>query len=198
MRLGQDSLTRFFADWRVGTFKNSFRDLDQAGHEFANLDLDEVQKILDTDAAKGAEVFEVLGIKIPVEQVTAWGSAIIIGIQIYLLIFLKQLSGKLRSDDPGWDVPWVGMDMSRFAKSVFLVTLVILPITAVALLNGRAYVAWRKILSPDKGWPRFLDRVEPYSLGLIVVASVCLGILSWHYRPKLEPQEPPTPTPLFY
>ena len=47
-------------------------------------------------------------------KLAIWGTVILLGVQIYLLSFLKQLSGKLGPDDAGWDVPWVGMDQTKF------------------------------------------------------------------------------------
>src|SRR5215472_12744194 len=35
--------------------------------------------------------------------------------QLYFFLYLGKLDGRLRPDDPGWDVPWIGMDCSKLA-----------------------------------------------------------------------------------
>jgi hypothetical protein len=119
-------------------------------------------------------------------------------VQLYFVVYLRQLSGKLRADDPGWDVPWVGMDTSGLGQIILFVSLIALPVAAMALLGGRAFLVWRNAALPDDWWHRLLHRSEPFALATALIASICLGILSWRYRPKVEAEEPPYSSPLFY
>jgi hypothetical protein len=131
--------------------------------------------------------------KFPVERITLWGAVLVGSVQLYLLIYLRRLRGKLRPDDPGWDVPWVGMDADTASLAIMFCSIVLLPIFAMILL-GYQSIRVKQFLS-DTTWIR---RIEFIGLAFALLASVGLGVLSWRYRPKLEPQEPPESTPLFY
>jgi len=208
-RLDQKNLGTFFGNWKPGEFKHSFSDLKQAAQDFDSLELEDVEKILDAEAAKGVEVVEVLGIKIPVGQITIWGTVVILGVQIYLCLFLKQLNGKLRPDDAGWDVPWIGMNQTNLARSVLFLTLSLLPCVALALLGGRAILQmttdYRDQAQHFWQVPALLKYNHPV-LGKIAVILIAIGsasalaALSWKYRPQIapEPPEPPScPAQLF-
>lgn len=129
-----------FAGRHRGSFEESFSDLDQASREFQGLDLEDVKSFISEEAAKGTEVFEAFGMKIPAGQLTLGGIVLVLSIQLYFLIYLRQLLGKLEVGDAGWDVPWMGMDQSLLARLVFFATVVLLPLTAIALLAGHAAV----------------------------------------------------------
>jgi hypothetical protein len=166
--------------------------------EVADLPLQDIKEFLHDEAAKGQEVFEAFGMKLPAGKVTLWGEILVLSVQLYFFIYLRQVAGKLRPDDPGWDVPWVSMDTSRLSKTVVFVSLVVLPVAATALLGVQAFLVWRKTAWPYEGWSRLLHPSEPFALGIAVIASICLGILSWRYRPKVEAEEPSYSSPLFY
>jgi hypothetical protein len=72
----------------------------------------DIKDFLHDEASKGAEVFEALGMKFPADKVTLWGIILILSVQLYFFVYLRQLSGRLRANDPGWDTPRVGRDTS--------------------------------------------------------------------------------------
>ena len=123
--------------------------------------------------------------------------------QIYLLLFLKQLSGKLGPDDAGWDVPWGGMDQTQFAQYLLFLTLVLLPCAAIALLGGRATLQitadyhhktahFGQFTSPLWKWsPLVLAKMALILVTLAV--SIVSAILSWKYRPRIK-REPSLPS----
>jgi hypothetical protein len=189
----QDQLILYFKAWHLGLFEKSFSDLAQAANELEYLRFEEIQRLIFPDATKGDEVFEAFGMKFPVGKATSWGIVLLLSVQVYFFIYIRQLWGKLRPDDPGWDVPWVGMDPSRISQTIMFCSMVLLPICTIVLLVYQPLHA-KQFLS-DTTW---LRRTEYLGLTLALGASICMGLLSWYYRPKLEPQEPPAPTPLFY
>jgi hypothetical protein len=66
--------------------------------------MEEVRKIIFDEATKGDEIFEAFGMKFPAGQITIWGSIVLLSIQLCIFLYflyLKQLSGRLRSHDPG-------------------------------------------------------------------------------------------------
>jgi hypothetical protein len=155
--------------------------------------LKDARERLHDKSIKGQDGFEAFGMKFPVERITLWGAVLVVSVQLYLLIYLRRLRGRLRPDDPGWDVPWVGMDDDTASLAIMFCSIVLLPIFAMILL-GYQSIRVKQFLS-DTTWIR---RIEFIGLAFALLASVGLGVLSWRYRPKLEPQEPPESTPLFY
>jgi hypothetical protein len=199
-KVSQGGLVSLFKNWRVGPFNAAFYDLDQATLEFKDLKLDRVSNLLSEQVGKGSEVFEAFGMKFPAGQVTLWGSFIVLSVQLYFLIYLRRLFGTLKAADPGWDVPWVGMDPSRTARIVLFMTLVLLPSMATTLLGWQAasnfsssywvrtehFIQWTSPLSKWSPWVV----LKIFGFVLVISCSVYLGVRSWRYRPKVEPEGP--------
>lgn len=199
----QASIKSEFPTIRLGVFKESFSDLAAAAQgAMSELDLETVEALIHDEAAKGPDVFEAFGMKFPAGQVTLWGDILLLGIQLYFLAYLGQLAGKLKPDDPGWDVPWVGMDSSGLSDSIFYASVVVLPFSAAILLGLQATVrlsfgCWERIeghwyhpiyflVGP---WHWHYDvLIKIFLLIVAAAASGCLGILCWKYRPQIAPE----------
>jgi hypothetical protein len=190
VQVDQGEMIKSFTNWHVGTFERSFGDLAQAAHEMEDINLDEVRKIISEEASKGNETFEAFGMKFPSGQITIWGSAILLSIQLYLFLYLKQLSGRLRSDDPGWDIPWIGMDHEfLWTRLVFFVTLVPLPCVAIAALGVRSARQMTLDHWAQTGMHWYADRMvfaKILGLSAFLVFSVILAAWSWKCRPRIE------------
>jgi len=146
--------------------------------------LEDIGRHLTEDAAK-VDVFEIWGIKIPTQHLTFCGVCVLLCIQLYLMIYLRRLSGKLGEKDAGWDVPWIGMEPSKLARLVFLTTLA-LPVYAIYLL------VWHGVFihfshqsntgSVEASW-LLVFKV----LGITaILASAVLAYSSWRFRPSVE------------
>lgn len=119
--------------------------------------------------------------KFPAGQATVWGIIILLSVQLYLYLYLKQLNGKLGESDPGWDVPWIGMDTSRPARVIFLTTVLVLPCSAVgALATYSALHRW-----PSLARDSYSVTTDAALTGAFIFAAI-LGALSWKYRPKVQ------------
>lgn len=180
--ISQRNVVTQFSNWRVGAFDTSFPDLAQAAHDLATLELDDIEKFIAGEAAKGTEVFEAFGMKFPAGQITLWGIIVLLGVQLYFFVYLKQLSGKLGPTDAGWDVPWIGMTTAPLAQVIYFITVLFLPLMATVLLGRHTISHFGKPIIPN-GW------VIAEVLGLIgaLISTLILGGLSWKYRPKLQP-----------
>jgi hypothetical protein len=196
-----------FKNWKTDEFNVSFRDLDQATKGLESLEFEDIKKIISDEASKGPEVFEAFGMKFPARQVTLGGIVVLLGVQLYFFLYLKQLSGKLRSDDAGWDVPWIGMNQSRAGLFFFFTTLVLFPISAIALLVGKAisqstrdyWVATDHFFRFTVGFSSWDLSVIVQILGLLAgfLAVVLLSLWCWKYRPKISPAVAPCPPQIF-
>jgi hypothetical protein len=187
-----------------GSFEKSFPDLARASDNYGAFRLTDVMALTAEEATKSSQVFEAFGLKFPTGRVAIWGVTVILCVQLYLFIYVKQLSGRLKQDDPGWDVPWIGMVPSLIPRSLFFASLVLLPCLTVTLLGWQTALrlssASRVVTKPipmfiNSTWQ--LDRATILYillLGLSVIASAYLGLRSWKYRPQIAPEAPTPPS----
>ena len=141
------------------------------------MDLEDLKRVVAEDAARGNEVLGVFGLKFPVGGAKVWSILVLLCIQLYFVVYLRQLSRrKLEQSDPGWDVPWIGMDQWWVARSLLFITITLLPFISLgswgvitSLRQGHLWIVMRNI-----GFPSLIFGVLP---------SLILGVLSWHYRP---------------
>lgn len=92
-----------------GKFENCFPNLAKASENLQPASLTEMQTYLAQQLAKGDAVFEAFGLKVPVEKLAIWGVVIVLAVQLYLFLQVKELHSKLKSSDSGWNVPWFGI-----------------------------------------------------------------------------------------
>jgi hypothetical protein len=194
----RSTLNKTFQSWGSGEFENSFYNLDQATRDNKTLTLEDIAKIVSEDAAKGPEVFEVFGLKFPQKHITIWGIVILLGVQLYLFVYLRQLTGHMGADDPGWDVPWIALDQSALGRSLLFLTVTVLPCIASALIgiNFMQHFVHQPFEGAlPKSMADALVRHPIFSLVFVCSfsASAVLGILSWKHRPS-EPIARHTPT----
>ena len=191
----QQMLVDYFGNWTGNSFDSAFRDLARAARDYDALDLDEIDKIVSDEASKGSEVFEAFGMKFPAPQITIWGIFILVGVQIYFVLYLRQLRSKLGPKDAAWDVPWVGMDTSWFGQALFFISVVVFPLSALAALYGRAMSQEpRSMISMGTFFENLHSNpLSQAKFAIAFLATLILGILSWRYRPKpLNPLLPPS------
>jgi hypothetical protein len=157
----------------AGSFEKRFADLAEAGRGLEALPLEKIEDRLSEEVSKGGDTFEALGLKLPGEQVTNWGAVLLICAQLYLTVCLRQLWGRLREDDDGWAVPWIGLDSSWLGQWIFAVSLLLAPLS-VTLLR---YHALRSVSRPSWfDWVGFLTTI---------LLSAGLAIRCWFCRPLL-------------
>jgi hypothetical protein len=70
-------------------------------------------------------------VRIPAQEVTTWGTIILLSIPIYPFHTLKELALKFHQDDPGWETLGIGLYGSIFSRILFFVSIAVLPVTAV-------------------------------------------------------------------
>jgi hypothetical protein len=135
--LTQSYLTEIFPDWRTGPYKQAFAELAQIAPDLANIDLKTVTARIAELQPPGSEVLEALGLKVPLSQITRWGTLLLLAVQFYFWLHLHELNSKINASAPGRDVAWVGVYRSRAAAGAMLVSACLVPAIALAALIRR-------------------------------------------------------------
>jgi hypothetical protein len=167
-----------------GTFWDTFPDLAKAsaGAGAGALSLEDLDARLKQEAARGPEPFEIFGLKIPADQIVgAAGTTILLVVQLYFIVTLKELNRKLSPQDGCWDVPWLGMYQDRLSRFLYVLTTGILPAFVIVLL-------FRQTLRPLVGSGHIAGPAGLNIVGVWValILSIGLGWLSWKYRPRVR------------
>lgn len=205
--VNQESVRAVFPSLRTGIFERSFPDLSVAALDKMDLRLEDARDFIHDEASKGSEVFEAFGMKFPAGQITLWGMILLLSVQLYFFVYLRQLSGKLKADDPGWDTPWIGMDSSHVSKAILYASFVLLPcVTSIALGCQAARRLSSGYWEPASQWfgpihfllgPWHWDYrilLKIFLLVLSATASGYLGFQCWKYRPQIAPEPPKPPS----
>jgi hypothetical protein len=167
--------------WPHGRYDASFAGLVRASGGLESLQLEDLQKNLATAAAKGPETFEVLGVKLPAEQITTTGILLVLGLQIYLLLHFRQRSTVVPVEDSVWDLPWIAFDQSGLGEFAFFSSLV-LGTAAIAALTANALP---RLLEGNSKWTWKVCQATLFLAA--IAASAYVSIVSWRSRPKLSP-----------
>jgi hypothetical protein len=122
-----------------GTFAHSFSALDQVTRSYQNLSLDSFDPILESEQRRSGESFEALGVKFPADETTRWGIVVVIAVQLYIWIILRQRSATLAPGDAAFEVAWLGLFPSLIARVICLISIALLPVLVVADLATRAF-----------------------------------------------------------
>jgi hypothetical protein len=124
-------------DWKHGDFSSSFRQLNDVTRDYDGLDVENIERILASEEKRTGESFEAVGIKFPAENTARWGILVILGLQVYLWLQLRERSSKLSSTDAGWEVAWIGVYPSAYSKFATFLSIVALPVVTVLALGTR-------------------------------------------------------------
>ncbi len=163
--------------WRTGQFKESFRDLDELTQNYQEISFAKIEKILEGEAARSGERLEILGIKLPVNALRSWGVVIVLAIQLYFFLHIREFKNRLSVDNEAWGVAWVALYPGILEGLVFLLSALFLPIALVGIF----------------GWECLKSAMEPhariscfsfYPIALIFTALIAYltGRATWRIR----------------
>lgn len=162
-------------------FEQCFPELAKAVKGFEYTAFSDLRNHLVQQVEKGGEVFEAFGLKIPVQGLAVWGLVVLLGVQFYFYLHLRELHAKIEPDDSGWDAAWVGMYKSNDARMAFFASVALLPLVASGFL---AYRGWQVLHDSNSRFPTSAAMVT-YTLALGL--SALLAFSAWKHRPRLEP-----------
>lgn len=169
---GQSWFMTRFPHWNHGDFKSTFTELAEFSEDLKSVGLATVERILRAQQSRASDAFEAFGIKMSAEIVTRFGILLVVAVQLYFAMHLSELSVRLKSSDPGWDVPWIGVYENGLARAVYFLTLFLLPVGASVALGVRGL--------EEFGY----DRGSWVALVLGISANLSLASLIWRRSPR--------------
>jgi hypothetical protein len=129
---------QFGLDSAGNPFEKTFRELYQITRPYQELSLDNAKPILEGELKRAGERVQFLGLTFPERLVSTWGIAIILIIQLYFWIHLRELRFRVVPDDPAVKEAWIGFYTGYIARLGSVLTASILPLGAVL------YLAWNQ------------------------------------------------------
>jgi hypothetical protein len=175
---GQGAINRAaHRTWKPGACGETFRALisltgDSTDQSFGGL----AGYLAQAAAKEKTDSYTVFGMEFPVESASRWGILLIVGILLYLWIHLNEVSSRMRHDDPGWDVAWIGVYKSLPARSMFIALTVVLPLVTIFILSDA-------LITADP----VIGAIYAYTAA---IASLILSVLIVRWAPQHRNKDP--------
>jgi hypothetical protein len=139
---GHKLLTQRSPQWgnkyKLG-FRDAFPELAAVDSAFETADIGSAERILQAEARRTGDAFEAAGLKIPAEVAVRCGVLLVLGVQLYMLIHLREFGNRL-DREAGFEVAWIGVYTSNLARVLLIVSLLVLPACAVVMLSIRGLI----------------------------------------------------------
>ncbi|VAW78545.1 hypothetical protein MNBD_GAMMA12-3406 [hydrothermal vent metagenome] len=125
--------------WRVGQFLYSFSDLYLTTTDTPDLKLEKLVKLVDNQikSERNSSV-QVFGILVPTSSLKVWGSLILLVVQLYFLVHLTGYNNRYSELEIENHFPWIGVYNSITPRSIFCVSVLVLPLIAASGVNSHS------------------------------------------------------------
>jgi hypothetical protein len=111
-----------------GSFEKSFPDLNEITADYSDLTFDKLTSILASQRKHSVQTFEAFSVKFPSEAIARWGTVLLVGIQLYLLIHIASIQ---IDEEEESQVAWIPLYRTVLPQMVFLMTVSLLPVFTV-------------------------------------------------------------------
>jgi hypothetical protein len=120
------------------SFSECFPELDDVTMGRPAFALNEMERWIDTEIMRDQpKDLDFSGIRFPADDIPRWGIILIFGLLTYFYLHLRELSPKINPEDPGFEVPWIGLYSSAVASLATFVSVLVLPAMSVFMLGRK-------------------------------------------------------------
>ncbi|WP_156941330.1 hypothetical protein [Mesorhizobium sp. LNJC405B00] len=109
-------------------FDQRFPTVASAGKSFLKVNYSTVREMASTLRGLDTGSSEILGIKIPNSFLRGWGATIVVGLQVYFFLYLRQFRQRISDAPAPPNVPWSLLDNGALARAFSIVGYVLFPI----------------------------------------------------------------------
>jgi hypothetical protein len=125
---GQQSLVAEHGfNWHFGSAKDVFKDLYAISANFADLPLDKISLILDSEASRYGERLFILGVNLPAGQLAVWSLLLTTIVYVYFLVMLLGVARYFEKNPQAVAYPWIALLPGRISLFASLVSLCLFP-----------------------------------------------------------------------
>lgn len=122
-------------EWPTGLFAQSFPDLSKLAASISSVTLEDLQKHISDLRASGSQTVDVFGANIPSDLLRTWGLFVLIAVQFYYYIHLKQFHKTFGSERLNPSFAWVACYSDRTARYAYISSVIFVPIATAAYLS---------------------------------------------------------------
>jgi len=139
-------------NWDTDNFDRSFEELASLTKNIEGSSLNNLQDHFKSELKRTGDQFEIFGVSIPASALSLWGIIILIGIQLYFFLHLHTFISRIGVNDPGMLVPWLGIYDNYFARTIFVLSVSLLPVGVCIYLsysetsNGWSTIDWVRLI----------------------------------------------------
>lgn len=108
-------------------FEYTYPELFEISREFRDLTLAQGETVINRLVDSSAKNIEILGFGLNRNTILMWLSLTILGLQLLLMVFTKQLLECIRELGSNWTRYWIGAYNSRIPKLVTVTSIILLP-----------------------------------------------------------------------
>lgn len=167
------------ARWRPGKFNDTFPELSALTKNLDSLTIDQVSDLLKRDEEQARQSFEIFGAKFPSEILGIWGIVILLSIQLYQWLHLRNFI-YLNSSNEKIDFPWIALYRGFIPKVVTIFSACLLPIIVIFKIrkNEMKFIDYQWLGFKPDDWG-FVFILVPLAI------SILLAILTIYNLRKL-------------
>jgi len=124
-------------------FEKDFAALSKVTTHYGSLPLNQAMLILEAELQRSGERVQLIGLNLPLKMLSLTAVFIIVAIQLYLLLHLRQF--QLSNKEA--EIAWVGLYDNIIARLITLATAVVLPVCTVIYVVMLARFSWLNLVA---------------------------------------------------
>ncbi len=139
--------------WKAGQFLYSFNDLYLTTTNTPDIKLLKLLKFVDNQikSERNSSV-QVFGVFVPTSSLKVWGSLILLVVQLYFLVHLTGYNNRYSKLEIENHFPWIGVYNSITPRSIFCVSVLVLPLIAASGVNSHIQLGNNFLVNDMFGW----------------------------------------------
>jgi hypothetical protein len=136
-------ITFLSEDVLEGGFSSSFSELDSISSNYDDLQISKVITILEGEKSRAGGNLQAFGATIPIVFIRDWGFLLLIGLQAYFYLHLKEFIKIITLSNSHQDIspePWVALYKGTLAHYSFILFSIALPFIVVVLVIVKSHL----------------------------------------------------------
>jgi hypothetical protein len=134
-------LAAMFRESHKGEFNEAFPELALISNDLLKIDLKDVPDRVRYMEVQGEQGVDAFGLRVTASEVGRFGVVLLLAVQLYFWLHLRELAGKIAPSAPGWDVAWIGVYSSRPSVVALFLSSCVLPLASAIVIVPRIWHA---------------------------------------------------------